>query len=150
VRGEHADALVQVGVCGGPADRVVGGQLLTPVLSGNQRRTRTACPKQPRVRMPVRVPRRSRSACSRCDTNRTVCSRTVKVAVYVSLIRRRAPHEADLGRTTFIPGVLRLYARRSALACPGHAISYSPLTNCYAERLSDHQSGRVTLSLADE
>jgi hypothetical protein len=47
--------------------------------------TRIACLKQLRARLPVRVPRRERSACSRCDTNGTVSSRPVNVAVYVTL-----------------------------------------------------------------
>jgi hypothetical protein len=56
------------------------------VPSRNQRMTRTACLKQLNARVPVRVPRRSRSACSRLETNSTVSSRTVNVAVYVTLI----------------------------------------------------------------
>jgi len=55
------------------------------VPSRNQRRTRTACLKQLNARVPVRVPRRRRSACSRLETNSTVSSRTVNVAVYVTL-----------------------------------------------------------------
>jgi hypothetical protein len=94
--GEYADALVQVVVCRGLADRVVMANCLTRVPSRNQRMTRTACLKQLRARVPVRVPRRSRSACSSRETNSTVSSRTVNVAVYATLMATRNPYEVDL------------------------------------------------------
>src|SRR5213596_1380059 len=66
------------------------------VPSRNQRRTSTACLKQPSARVPARVPRRWRSACNRPETNSTVSSRTLNVAVYVTLILTRNPYEVDL------------------------------------------------------
>jgi hypothetical protein len=48
--------------------------------------TMIACLKQPKTRVPARVPRRWRSVLSRLETNSTVSSRTLNVAVYVTLI----------------------------------------------------------------
>jgi hypothetical protein len=59
---------------------------LIRVPSSNQRMTSTACLKQPSARVPVRVPRRCRSACSKLARYSTVSSRTGKVAVYVKLM----------------------------------------------------------------
>jgi hypothetical protein len=76
---------------------------LTLVSSNCQRRIRTACLKQLRARVPVRVPRRSRSACSRFDRNRTVSLRTGNVAVYVTLMVDVEPLESwSLVGTAFI------------------------------------------------
>src|SRR5205085_9039548 len=60
-------------------------------------------------RLPLRVPRRTRSACSKLDTYSTVWSRTGKDAVYDTLIRRGTSTKLIFGRTTFIPEVPRLY-----------------------------------------
>jgi hypothetical protein len=57
---------------------------------------RTAYLTQDSTRVPERVPRRSRSACSRRETNSTVSSRTVRVAVYVTHMATRNPYEVDL------------------------------------------------------
>ena len=64
---------------------------LIRVPSQNQRITRIACLKQPSARVPLRVPRRCRSRCNRVETNSTVSSRTLSVAVYVTLIVGAGP-----------------------------------------------------------
>src|SRR6266480_7693897 len=101
---------------------------LIRVPSRNQRMTSTACLKQPNARVPVRVPRRCRSACSKLETNSTVCSRTDSVAVYVTLILDAEPHmKLICGRTTFIPGfcVFSLYRNDSGASPLGGTSSYA-------------------------
>jgi hypothetical protein len=66
--------------------------------------TSTACLKQPSARMLVRVPRRSRSACSRLDRYDTVSSRTVKAALFVTLMSAQNSYKVDRDKTIFIPG----------------------------------------------
>src|SRR5436190_14102711 len=93
--------------------------------------TRIACLKQLNARVPVRVPRRWRSACSRLETNSTVSSRTLNVAVYVTLIRRRTPMKLDCERTTFIPGfcVFPLHPNRFRVSQPPWSMpTYRPET----------------------
>src|SRR6266536_4553228 len=119
----------------------------TRVPSRNQRMTRIACLKQLNARVPVRVPRRWRSACSRLETNSTVSSRTVNVAVYVTLIRRRTPMKLDCERTTFIPGfcVFPLHHNRFRVSQPPRLMpTYRPEAvtrkGSIFERLGDHSS----------
>jgi hypothetical protein len=77
---------------------------LTLVPSRNQRMTRTACLKQLSDRVSARVPRRSRSVWSRAETDSTVSSRTLSVAVYVALMWARNSCEVDLWKDHFIQG----------------------------------------------
>src|SRR5437773_767468 len=97
------------------------------VPSRNQRRTSTACLKQPSARVPARVPRRWRSACNRPETNSTVSSRTLNVAVYVTLILTRNPYEVDLWKDHLHTGVLRLLVapqRLRRVERPPPAVNY--------------------------
>src|SRR5213079_3401302 len=100
--------------------------------------TRIACLKQLNARVPARVPRRWRSACSRLETYSTVSSRTVNVAVYVTLIRRRTPMKLDCERTIFIPGfcVFPLHHNRFRRVAAGAVDTYLPSPYGYTERLS--------------
>src|SRR5439155_19573328 len=103
--------------------------------------TRIACLKQLNARVPARVPRRWRSACSRLETNSTVSSRTVNVAVYVTLIRRRTPMKLDCERTTFIPGfcVFPSHPNRFRVSQPPRSKpTYRPATVTRKGSLREH------------
>lgn len=80
VVGEHRQPLVRVAVGGRQRDAVVPGELGQAGVV-DQRSTSTACPKTPRVRVPLRVPSSSRcprSSFARCSA---VAPRTASTAV---------------------------------------------------------------------
>jgi hypothetical protein len=79
------------------------------VPSRNRRNTSTACSSVLNARRLLRVPRRARSASSGPVSNTTVRSRAGRVAVYVTLIKRRAPMKLIFGRTNIHTGALRLF-----------------------------------------
>lgn len=80
--GQDGDRLVEVVVGGTPADGVVAGQLVIRVSSRNQRRTRIAWARVLKALVPVRAPRRIRSASSRSVRNAAVRSCTGRTASY--------------------------------------------------------------------
>jgi hypothetical protein len=88
------------------------------VPSRNQRMTSTACLEQPSARVPARVPHRGRSMCSRRETNNTVPSHTLSVAVYVAPILDAEPSiKLIFGRTSSYPGSASLRCTQTTSAC---------------------------------
>jgi hypothetical protein len=66
------------------------------VWSKNHRNANTACLKVLNTRVPLRVPRRTRSACNSPDSHNTLSSDTSRTASYVTLTTRGTPLEDDL------------------------------------------------------
>jgi hypothetical protein len=81
--GQDLGPLIDVPVGGGTGDAVVAAELVDAVRSRNRRRTRIACSRQVRARLPAGVPRSRRSAISRRVTKRSSSAGTSSVARYL-------------------------------------------------------------------